>query len=191
MSTATPYPAIFAGYERSRAALAGWTRRRYIRAFDLTPCRMLDAGCGEGFWGSLFAAEGFTVYGFDREQAYITAGRAKYPALYLDVATIEDDLPYLEASFPLIFCRTISHFYAPTLDGAEVALRNVKRYLAPGGTLLVSAYSDGSGESKPGQFEGYLLHHHPFEAISEMVSAAGYGIWRQTRHGNYLAIGAR
>jgi SAM-dependent methyltransferase len=182
---------VFEGYETQRERLRRWARQHYIRAFDLTPCRMLDAGCGEGFWGALFADDGFDVCGFDREPAYIETGRKKYPQLELYQSRIEDDLPWPEASFPLIFCRAISHYYAPDLAGAVVALRNMRRYLAPGGLLLVSAYTDGSGLTQPGQFDGYMLTHHSPQDIHATVTRAGFDLWRTKMVGNYVQIGAR
>ena len=191
MSDSPPYPAVFEGYEQKRAQLRKFVQRYYVTAFDLQPCKMLDAGCGEGFWGDLFHHEGFQVSGFDREAAYIEAGREKYPHLELSVACIEDDLPYPEASFPLIFVRAISHFYAETLDGAEFALRNVGRYLTEDGLLLVSAYTDGSGQAKRGSFGDYLLHHHPVKDLTHMVADAGFEIQHVTRHNGYLGVSAK
>jgi len=193
--TSPAYPAVFEGYEAKREELRAWLRKYYVRGFSLSPpCRILDAGCGEGFWAELFREEGFDVVGVDLEPAYVAEGRRKYPELDLRVADIEGELPFPRipiGSFDVVFVRAVSHLYAPSLRGAVLALGNLRDYLVPGGLLLLSAYTDGSGEAKKGAFGDYYLWHHAPAAIQIAVEEAGYTVDAVTRSGKYLHIGAR
>ena len=50
------------GYEKQRAMWGRWVRRHYIRSFGLKRGeRLLDIPCGDGFWASHFARQGFRV----------------------------------------------------------------------------------------------------------------------------------
>lgn len=182
------YPAVFAGYEERRAALRKWVAAHYVLAFDLEPGRMLDVGCGEGFWGSLFSELGHSVSGFDPCVEYIEAGRHKYPDLNLRVGTAED--PPFDSTFDLVFCRGLPHFYAPELAPARAMLEGLTSRVEPTGLLLASCYSDGSGDDRPGLCGG-LHRYHTYADLNNMVADAGWTIMGAHRTGNYLQIGAR
>lgn len=186
--TTTAYPAVFAGYEAEREKHSAWAKRHYIDEFGLTPGAMLDAGCGEGFWGDLFADFGFDVTGFDLEPAYIAAGREKYPRLVLEVADVTEDLPF--GLFDVVFCKMISPLYKPELDAAEAAVRNLLRHVAPEGLLLLSAYTDDSGLDRGGQFGG-IFRHHSAVRYHEMIAAAGGKVVQASAVGCYLTWGVR
>ncbi len=186
-----PYPAIFEGYEKKRESMRLLAHKLYVKAFDLEPCRLLDVGCGEGFWAMFFHEWGFDVSGFDVEAAYIEAGRRKYPELDLELCRAEDDLPYLQYSFDVVFVRAISHFYARDLGPARAVLANLHRYAAEDGMLLISAYTRGDGGQYPATFGDVIHTHHPKSAFELLVSEAGWTPWRTLTYGNYLQIGAR
>jgi SAM-dependent methyltransferase len=185
--TVTAYPNVFASYETERAKHKRWVRRHYIDGFNLEPSTMLDAGCGEGFWADLFADYGFTVAGLDLEAAYIEAGREKYPRLHLFQADAETYRPVRGLDFDVVLVKQISHLYQPDLDGAARVIRNL---LPHGRQLLVTAYTDGTGEDRPGQYSG-TFRHHSVDDLDAMIRETGtvrqrrdqgrYHTWQVTR----------
>lgn len=186
----TPYPAVFEDYEKKRDQLERWARRHYIDEFALTPgMRLLDAGCGEGFWSSIFDRAGLIVSGFDLCFDYVRAGQTKYPNVALRVGDAAEKKLYPAGSFDVVFCRAISHFYAESLDGAEEVLTNLKTYVKTNGFLLLSMYSDQSGKARPGVY-GNLATHHPADAFLRTVESAGCSIVKTARVGNYLQVQA-
>ncbi len=183
------YPAVFETYEEKREHLTRWAKTYYVDEFGLQPCRMLEAGCAEGFWADVFASLGFDAHGFDIEEEYIEAGREKYPRVDLRVADAAGDLPYDLESFPLVFVRGMSCFYAYRLTNMRLILINLLRYVAPDGLLLIGAYSDGSGEKKPGAYDGSAWHHphSDFVAAAQLVGTVAHS----SSKGNYCQVGIR
>ncbi len=110
---------------------------------DCTPqgCHVLDAGCGEGYYSSRMAADGFAVMGVDLSKFAVEAaakaarairirvGQAMPTTLYAVGSVFE--LPVRDGSFD-----TVTNIFAPCAP-AEYA-----RVLAPGGYLIVA----GAGE---------------------------------------------
>lgn len=191
MTTLTAEPAAyyrctFEGYERRRAELRKWLTANYVLAFDLEPGRLLDVGCGEGFWGSLFAELGYSVCGLDPSADFIAAGREKYPDITLKVGVAEE--PPFESEFDVIFCRTLPHFYAPDLRPARPMVEALTSLLSPSGTLLISVYSDLSGSARA-SLGGKPHWHHTLEALTRTIESAGVTIWRTLSHGKYVQFG--
>jgi SAM-dependent methyltransferase len=195
MTTATssrskqPYPAVFTSYEDKRPQLVKWVQVNYVDEFSLKPGTLLDAGCGEGFWADIFADMGFESYGFDIEPEYIANGVRKYPRVQLQVADILSELPYAPASFDTVFARTISFFYSYRLTQMREALKNLLPLVKYGGTLLVSAYSDGSGEKREGSY-GRTFWHHSHEKFIQVAQDVGV-VTHASSAGKYIQIGLR
>ena len=57
------------GYEERRDHWLAWARRHYVDAFGLKTGRLLDVGCGDGFWTSVFRELGFEATGVDLSPA--------------------------------------------------------------------------------------------------------------------------
>lgn len=180
------YPNVFESYEQKRDQLAAWAAKHYIAEFDLEPCRLLDAACGEGFWADVFTDAGFSAYGFDREPEYVAAGQKKYPRVMLQPGDALGELPYPPGSFGVVFVRAISCFYSYRLTEARKVLVNLLPLVKPGGLLLMSVYSDGSGEKRPGMFGGGHWHH-PHNAYLDLAAAVG-AVKHSAAKGNYLQI---
>lgn len=163
---------VFAGYEQRRAELAEWVDHHLIGEFGLEPCRMLDAGCGNGFWSSLFADRGFDVRGFDIEPTHIRDARRKHPGVRFTVA----DLNRLPKAFfawepELAFARTIPPFYSANVEDATDAFRCLLAFDCP---VLASAYSTQTAERVVSPLTGIELWMHPHtELVGAFVAAGG------------------
>lgn len=107
---------------------------RYLLAAQLASgCRALDAACGEGYGTQLLARAGAErALGVDVDEATVRAARERYGGHY-EAADVER-LPLDDDSFDLIASfETIEH-----VDDPEAALRELRRVLAPEGTLVIS-----------------------------------------------------
>jgi len=108
---------------------------------DVSPsARVLDAGCGPGFWVRFFASRGFArVTGCDLTQAAVDLTRRSLELFGLsadvDVGNVEN-LPYPDAAFDHVNCQGVIH-HTPT---ARKAVEEIARVLAPGGTVCLSVY---------------------------------------------------
>ena len=102
--------------------------------------RILDAGCGPGFWVRFFARRAFVrVTGCDLTQAAVDLTRRSLELFGLsadvDVGNVEH-LPYPDASFDHVNCQGVIH-HTPN---ARKAVEEIARVLTPGGTVCLSVY---------------------------------------------------
>ena len=177
--------ALFDGYEARRAELLAWVKKNYLpllpnpRAQDVAgglyrERRLVDVGCGTGFWAELLRIVGFDTGGFDREIAFVNRGKRDYPKVELWVGDALDPPPEARAgTYDVVFSRTISQLYEPTLENAERVFANLYRWARPGGTILVTAYSDGSGEERPTlDGEGVVVHHPEDDFLAALSRAS-------------------
>lgn len=103
----------------------------YIR--EHRDCRLLDIGCG---WDARFlkAIEPYigSGVGVDFKAPEIAAGKLRTERL-----TLQDHLPYAEASFDLVtMLAVLEHLEQP-----EAILREIHRVLRPGGQLVLTVPS--------------------------------------------------
>ncbi len=172
------------GYEERREHWLAWARRHYVEAFDLAPGRLLDVGCGDGFWTSVFSELGFEATGVDLSPGGIDAARSKYPGSRFLVADADEPLPFEAASFDVVFCRAISHFGAPDLEAPRVTslIPRLMALLAPGGALLASYHTTRDGGVVHGRT------YHPVSALVRLLEQGG-DPYRVEVIGNYVQIG--
>lgn len=183
MTTATaPYPASFESYTPKRDQLLRWAQINYVDEFKLKPGKFLDAGCAEGFWADVFCDLGFESYGFDYLPIYIENGRKRYPRVNLQVADI-DNLPYEPNEFDVVLARGLPHFSRYRLADMKSALSNL---LPLGSTLLLSIYSDDSGEKRPGVYKGSHWHHTHERLLAACAEVSK--IKHYAKVGNYLQV---
>lgn len=178
---------VFTGYQEQREKMRTFLRRHYVEAFELRPGTLLDAGCGAGFWSGLFVEEGFEVTGVDIDAEFIESARAAYPAAGFLHADVMEPLPV--GRYDVVFARTLPPFYARTLGPLTQLVGSLVGHVAAGGTLLLSMYSDGSGEDRRTLAAG-LAHHHPHDDLIDAVDLV-MPVWRWRAAGNYLQVGCR
>jgi SAM-dependent methyltransferase len=172
------------GYEERREHWLAWARRHYVEDFGLAPGRLLDVGCGDGFWTSVFTELGFEAIGVDRSPGGIEAALSKYPGIPFLVVDADEPLPFAEGSFDVIFCRAISHFGEPNLEAAHVTtlIARLMELLAPDGVLLASYNTKRDGSSVHGRT------YHPVSALLRLLEGGG-DPFRVEVVGNYVQIG--
>jgi ubiquinone/menaquinone biosynthesis C-methylase UbiE len=152
---------------------------------------VLDVGCGPGHWTKFLADQGAEVEGIDVVPAFIKQAEASFPGIQFRVASLTSlGVPDGYASGILAWYSLI-HF-AP--DQVPAVLRELARYLARGGLLLL------------GLFEGDQLarfphavtpaYSWPVGALTRVLSAAGFEMISHQRrtdpgHRPHAAISAR
>ncbi len=179
------YQDVFATYEAKRDQLRAWAAEHYISDFGLTSGKLLDASCGDGFWSGLFADAGFTVKGIDSRGDLIAEARRKHPDIPFSTRDMEKPLVAL-GKFDVVFVRTVPQFYQPTLERGQAVVANLLRHLNPAGVLLLSIYSDASGQDRP-TVAGGVAHHHSDAVLLKAIGEVGR-VTRTVRVGNYLQI---
>jgi 2-polyprenyl-3-methyl-5-hydroxy-6-metoxy-1,4-benzoquinol methylase len=101
--------------------------------------RVLDVGCGEGWFATELIRAGAEATGIDVAEEPLRRGRRRDPRL--DLRRIEADRPWSlpDAGFDVVWAgEVIEH----VLDTA-LWLSETRRVLAPGGTLLLSTPDHG------------------------------------------------
>lgn len=138
-------------YEKQGAA--PWTFKEppkelvsLIEGKKIRPCRVLDIGCGEGFYAIYLALKGFSVTAFDRSKRAISYARqhAKEVGANCEFFVLDyKDLDNFRGQFDFIFDWRFLH---EIIDEAERKryVENVSRLLVPRGKYLSISFS---GES--------------------------------------------
>lgn len=172
------------GYEERREHWLAWARRHYVDAFDLAPGRLLDVGCGDGFWTSIFRELGFDATGVDLSPGGIEAARSRYPGIRFEVADADAPLAFDPAFFDVVFCRAISHFGEPDLENPRVTslIDRLMALLTPGGVLLASYHTTRDRSVTHGRT------HYPVSALVRLLEHGG-DPYRVELVGNYVQIG--
>jgi ubiquinone/menaquinone biosynthesis C-methylase UbiE len=98
--------------------------------------KILDAGCGPGFFSVILGEEGHEVTGIDITENMIAEARENVRQQGQKAALFTMDcqeLEFQDDTFDLVICRNITW----TLDNPQKAYREWKRVLKPGGRMLV------------------------------------------------------
>jgi len=123
--------------------------------------RVLDVGCGLGGNMLLFAQKGCFVHGIDISGIMVSVASErylKYPAdiqqrMSIQVGDIFDS-NFIPNSFDIICCRDfLMHF---TESDKEILLSKFHRWLAPGGSVIISDYVLGPAVERSETFETYV-----------------------------------
>ncbi len=96
--------------------------------------RVLEAGCGFGYWVSILAERGYRAYGLDYSQVALRTGRERLRDVDLLLGNILR-MPFPEGAFDgIVSLGVVEHFE----EGPDAALRELRRVLRPGGMLLLA-----------------------------------------------------
>ncbi|NTF17328.1 methyltransferase domain-containing protein [Agrobacterium rubi] len=100
--------------------------------------RMLDVGCGTGYYLDRYGLLFRESYGIDPSTGMLSEASVRCDEAHLSVGGL-DDLPYSDGAFDLVVCaRVLSH-----VADLTTALNELVRVVAPGGLLLISNIDAG------------------------------------------------
>lgn len=106
--------------------------------------RLVDLGCGNGFWLPGYAAEATDVVGVEPDDSLLRSALARVrglPNVRVGAGSAEH-LPLDDASVDVVHAR-FAYFHGP---GAEPGLSEVLRVLVPGGTFVAIDNDHDDGE---------------------------------------------
>lgn len=98
--------------------------------------RVLDAGSGTGNLSLMLKERGANVVSCDFSESALARHRRKDPQAELVQASLEERLPFDDASFRTVYCASV--LFALSKSGCALALREFRRVLHPGGRLVVT-----------------------------------------------------
>lgn len=106
--------------------------------------KVLDIGCGYGFYTDYFRSIGASVVGIDGSDKMIEIAKKRYPECAFSVADITKELPFENTMFDIVFCNQV----LMDIVDIEIVFSECKRILKPGGILYYSivhpAFYDGN-----------------------------------------------
>jgi SAM-dependent methyltransferase len=110
---------------------------------DLKGARILDAGCGSGWYAEQLLKRGAHVTGIDASGAMVDHARARLEKsvspsrqFELRVADLADELPFRDETFDGVVSPLVLHY----MRDWRPALRELRRVLVDGGWLLFSTH---------------------------------------------------
>ncbi len=113
-------------------------RREFMLAALAPPARVLDVGCGAGWFTAELAAAGFDVVGVEVAPEPLRRARERFGELEFVLAG-EDELPFASRSFDGVWLGEVLEHVQ---DGIGL-LAELARVLVPGGRLALSTPDHG------------------------------------------------
>ena len=152
-------PAMLAMFDRLAEGMAG--------------CRVLDAGCGTGWYAQQLLDRGAIVAGVDQSRQMLSYARkrvrvAEGHAPGLAAADLSRGLPFPSSHFHVIISPLVMHY----LRDWTLALREFVRVLVPGGRLLFSTHHP-SHEAQRLVAGGYPVRYDEVQLVDEVWESIG------------------
>jgi ubiquinone/menaquinone biosynthesis C-methylase UbiE len=127
--------------------------------------RVLDLGCGAGVLTERLVAEGHNVDAVDMSPDMVEFSKkrlAKYDSSKYRLARAEcQSLPFADATFDVVACIGVFGY----MDDVDAAIREIKRVLRPGGTLILSIRN----LDHVTVFDGFFWLKAPFLAVPKAI----------------------
>lgn len=154
-----------------------------LHRFNCAAGKTLDAGCGEGVLVEKYAQQGWDIIGVDKN----------YASAYVKEGSITE-LPFEDSTFDTVLALDVLEHLLYQDQGK--ALKEIRRVLKPGGTILFSCPNLAHFTSRLKlMFRGRLLRtasvsHHPgdrpMQEYEELFHRAGFEIVE--RHGIFPTV---
>lgn len=130
-----------------------------------TGARILDIGCGTGFYTELLQASGYNAMGIDVSRVGLLKGRKRHPDLQL-ITGDASSMPFIHSSFDALFMNGCSLANTRDMNALQSYVSYLTGYLKDNGVLVFLGRSDFSGETSPNA--GWI--YHSFDEILRFVN---------------------
>lgn len=157
---------------------------------SLENAKVLDAGCGSGWYAEYLLGRGAEVTAFDANEEFVTLTRARVGVRAQVLrANLAEPLGFAgDGEFDVVVCPLVMHY----LKDWQPVFREFRRVLKPHGVLVFSThhpFMDWKLFEKEDYFAVELLeddwsigkvrfYRRPLDAISEALDSAGFFIER-------------
>jgi len=154
-----------------------------VETGQLKPCKIIDIGCGEGFYSIYLASKGFEVLGIDLSKKAIEYAKKNAQEKGVNVRFEVMDFEHLQdldEKFDFVFEWSILHGVMP--EEREKYVQNIQKILKKGGKYLSVCFNiedprlDQKGKkyrvapSKPGSPMGAKVYFSTLEELKELFS---------------------
>jgi len=147
----------------------------------VTPCRVLDIGCGPGALVSELSALGFDAYGVDRSAKAMEIGKQlqeQSPGMTIQQQLDEE----WKGTFDVVMSfEVIEH-----LQDDVGAMREWRQYLKPGGRLIISTPAHPGNWNAADEWAGHVRRYDR-DGLVRAMEAAGFEVERVECYGFPLA----
>jgi ubiquinone/menaquinone biosynthesis C-methylase UbiE len=163
-------------YARWRASEIGAITDRLERQLilglvgDVSGCRVLDVGCGDGEFAVELEKRGAIVVGIDASAEMIEAAKSRSKSQNADIdfqVAMAEHLPFPAGDFDVVTAITILCF----VDDAAPLFQEIARVLRPGGRLVI----------------GELGKRSTWAAGRRIRARLGSRLWRRGRSGRQMS----
>ena len=164
--------------EQERSAYADTNRRIVKERFrKLSGERVLDLGCGYGWYTEYFRKIGGHAFGIDGAQTMIDIAGKRYPNCTFDLKDITKPLDSDDNAFDIVFCNQV----LMDIEDIELVFSECGRILRPGGVFWYSivhpAFFNGDWQcDETGRQFGKLVSSYITPGVSENL------FWGKTMH---------
>jgi SAM-dependent methyltransferase len=140
--------------------------------------RILDVGCGDGYYDDLIARSGAEVTGIDVNRRRLAVARSRYESDRIDFRFMDAErMEFEDGSFDKVvsFC-VIEHF-----DQDQRVLEHAHRVLKPGGLLFLSADSLSNPEIEEREREAHRRRYavntfYTVDVLRKKLDDAGFDL---------------
>ncbi|MFC0452411.1 class I SAM-dependent methyltransferase [Rhodococcus jostii] len=178
----------------SAAAFAGRRRRVFDRLAALSGVgpgdRVLDVGCGTGFFATRLAAAvqpGGRVDGIDPSPPMIDYAAGRGAAHCVFTVAAAEALPFEDATFDVVTSTLVIHHITP--GNRATALAEMARVLRPGGHLLVADFRPPANPVAAhliSALAGHAMAHNPIGELTGLIERAGLRVTGTGDHRPWL-----
>ena len=158
------------------------------------PGRVLDVGCGPGYWTGHLHGLGVEASGVDVVPEFIEHARAHHPGPQFRLGSMTDGQEPEHAATGVLSWYSTIHLAPPELGAALTAFR---RLLVPDGTLVLGFFAS-SDEVAAFDHAVATAYRWPPDLLAEHLAGAGFAeverVQRQVTHRpdrTYAAFAAR
>ena len=170
-------------YDRTDNPLVALDRRHTLDLLDPQPGqRILDAGCGTGYYLSRIDHAGALPLGLDFSSGMLKVARRRLPRMPLIQTDLDAVLPVGPRRFDAVLCALVSEH----LTNLPLTFAEFSRVLRPGGRLVFSAFHpELAAAGIEANFESEGVEHrlgaepHTVDDYLNRISGSGFRIRSQ------------